>query len=420
MKGGRTFGALLICAALILGGCSVSSPSSSPSPAPVTFSPSPTPTPTPEPTPTPDPVAEQLALMTTEQKVSQLLIAGISGTEPGEDGVLAVSDYQVGGIIYFSRNIESVRHLAELTNDLKGLNGDHIPLFFGIDQEGGRVDRMPAEITDTPSAYQVGQAGYGYDYGVLLAETCAAVGCNVDFAPSLDVWSNPENTVIGDRAFGRDVDTVTTQGLEALSGFYSVGGVIPVAKHFPGHGDTSTDSHVELPMVSDTLDTLKEEALFPFAAAISGTQTRQRLPALMVSHILLTALDDTYPSTLSPAVVDGLLRGDMDFDGVVFTDDMTMGAITNTWTVGEACVLAVNAGCDVLLICHGSNNLTAARTTLLEAVEEGRISQSRLDESVYRILTLKYQYGLTNEPTSLPDAEAMNARIDALWSLLNG
>ena len=158
MRRGRTFGALLICAALLLGGCSVSSPPSSPSPTGV-VTPSPTPTPTPEPTPTPDPVAEQLAAMTTEQKVSQLLIAGISGTTPGEDGVLAVSDYQVGGIIYFSRNIQSVQQLAELTNGLKESNGDYIPLFFGIDQEGGRVDRMPAEIADTPSAYRVGQAG---------------------------------------------------------------------------------------------------------------------------------------------------------------------------------------------------------------------------------------------------------------------
>ena len=419
MRRGRTFGVLLICAALLLGGCSVSSPPSSPSPTGV-VTPSPTPTPTPEPTPTPDPVAEQLAAMTTEQKVSQLLIAGISGTTPGEDGVLAVSDYQVGGIIYFSRNIQSVQQLAELTNGLKESNGDYIPLFFCIDQEGGRVDRMPAEIADTPSAYQVGQAGYGYDYGVLLAETCAAVGCNVDFAPSLDVWSNPENTVIGDRAFGSDVDTVTTQGLDALSGFYSVGGVIPVVKHFPGHGDTSADSHVELPVVRDTLETLKEEALFPFAAAISGNQTGQPLPALMVSHILLTAVDDTAPATLSPAVVDGLLRKEMGFDGVVFTDDMTMGAITNTWTIGEACVLAVSAGCDALLICHGSDNLTAARTALLEAVEEGRISQSRLDESVYRILTLKYRYGLTNEPVSPPDADALNDNINALHALLEG
>lgn len=416
MKRGRTLATLLVCGALLLGGCSAPS---SPSPTPAAVTPSSTPSPTPEPTPTPDPAAQQLAAMTTQQKVSQLLIAGIAGTEPGEDGALAVSTYQVGGIIYFSRNIQSAQQLVELTNSLKERNGDYIPLFFGIDQEGGRVDRMPAEIADTPSAYQVGQAGCGYDYGALLAETCAAVGCNVDFAPSLDVWSNPENTVIGDRTFGSDVDTVTTQGLDALSGFYSVGGVIPVAKHFPGHGDTRADSHVELPVVADTLDTLQVEALLPFAAAISGSQTGQSVPALMVSHILLTAVDETYPSTLSPAVVDGLLRNDMGFDGVVFTDDMTMGAITNTWTVGEACVLAVNAGCDVLLICHGSDNLTAARDALLAAVEEGLISQERLDESVYRILSLKYRYSLSNQPTPLPDTEAMNARIDALWALLN-
>lgn len=412
MKKLRCAGVLLLCA-LFLGGCiPTASPSGSVPPA------APTETPTPPPTPTPDPAAEQLKTMTTGQKVSQLLVAGIAGTEAGDDGVLAVKTYQVGGLIYFSRNAESAEQLAELTNQLKALNGDYIPQFIGIDQEGGRVDRMPPEVEDTPSAYQVGHAGCAADYGALLAAECTAFGCNVDFAPSLDIWSNPDNTVIGNRAFGTDPETVTSAGLETLNAM-TAAGVIPVVKHFPGHGDTQEDSHVELPVVTDSLDDLRQEALAPFSAAIAARPGGQDLPAVMVSHILLTAVDDTYPATLSPAVVDGLLREDLGFDGVVFTDDMTMGAIANTWSLGEACVLAVNAGCDCLLICHGSDNLTAARDALLEAVEEGRISQERLDESVYRILRLKYQYGLTNDLVPEVDLEDLNQQIDALWAQID-
>ncbi len=407
---------LLLCA-LFLGGCIPTAAPASPSASPLpTAAPTATPTPPPTPTPTPDPAAEQLSTMTTEQKVSQLLVAGIAGTDAGSDGVLAVETYQVGGLIYFSRNAQSAGQLVDLTNQLKALNGDYIPQFIGIDQEGGRVDRMPPEVKDTPSAYLVGQAGCASDYGAVLAAECAAFGCNVDFAPSLDIWSNPDNTVIGNRAFGTDPDTVTSAGLEALSAM-TAGGVIPVVKHFPGHGDTREDSHVELPVVTDSLDTLRQEALAPFSAAIDATPGG--LPAVMVSHILLTAVDDTYPATLSPAVVDGLLREDLGFDGVVFTDDMTMGAIADTWSLGEACVLAINAGCDCLLICHGSDNLTAARNALLAAVGEGRISQERLDESVSRILRLKNQYHLTNDPIPETELSALNRQIGALWDQIN-
>lgn len=146
-----------------------------------------------------------MAGLSVEQKVGQLLVAGIEGTQPGEDAVQAIQNYQVGGVILFGRNVESVGQLCALTNGLKQLNGEHIPLFLCVDQEGGRVDRMPPEVVRTPSAWQVGETldpeGVGTAYGALLAEECEAFGFNVNFAPCLDIWSNPENTVIGDRAF---------------------------------------------------------------------------------------------------------------------------------------------------------------------------------------------------------------------------
>ena len=402
-------GILLLCV-LGLTGCGSQMPAPTPTPAATSSTvPTPTPTPTPEPAPTPDPVAEALAAMTTEEKVGQLLVAGIGETEAGEDGLQAVQDYQVGGVILFGRNVESAEQLASLTNELKALNGDNIPLFLCVDQEGGRVDRMPPEVDDLSSAYDyIAGGGDPLERGKVLAAQCAAFGFNLDFSTCLDIWSNPDNAVIGDRAYGSDPDTVTRAGLAVNEGL-SQGGVIPVVKHFPGHGDTSTDSHVDLPVVDKTVEQLKEFELIPFQAAIeAGT------PCVMVAHILMTQIDPDLPASLSPKVVTGLLRQEMGFDGVVCTDDLTMGAISNTYGMGEAAVMAVEAGGDLLLVCHEADNLTAAREALLAAVDSGRITMERLDESVCRILSLKQEYSLTNHPVGQPDIEALNAQIGAI------
>ena len=415
---------LLLVVFVLTAGCAArpAQPTDTPA-AETTPAAAPSPTPTPEPTPTPDPIAEAVAAMSTEQKVSQLLVAGIEGTQLGQDAVQAVQDYQVGGVILFGRNVESAWQLAELTNGLKDLNGDYTPLFLCVDQEGGRVDRMPPEVERTPSAWSVGQTldteGVGAAYGALLAEECAAFGFNMDFAPSLDIWSNPDNTVIGDRAFGNDWEWTAFFGMSAVESMEEQGGVIPVVKHFPGHGDTSVDSHVALPVVDKSLEELWQSELVPFNMTLNqedyfGAQAGPSAPAVMVAHILLSQVDPDYPASLSHRVVTGLLREEMGFDGVVCTDDLTMGAVSNTYGMGEAAVLAVEAGCDLLLVCHGADNLTAARDALLEAVDSGRISPERLDESVKRILSLKAEYGLTNDPVDTPDVDALNARIGAL------
>ena len=191
-------------------------------------------------------------------------------------------------------------------------------------------------------------------------------------------------------------------------------GIIPAVKHFPGHGDTAVDSHVGLPVVDKSPEELEETELIPFRAAIQSAGTDGQVPAVMVAHILLTQLDPERPASLSPAVVTGLLREELGFAGAVLTDDLTMGAVTQSYGLGEAAVLAVEAGCDILLVCHGQDSVPAVRTALLEAVASGRITAERLDESVYRILRLKTEYALTNEPVSSPDLEALNAQIGAV------
>lgn len=415
----RNLLALILLIVFTLTGCQTAAvPAPAPEAAPTAAVPSPESTPTPAltPVPEPDPLAERLAAMTVEEKVGQLLIGGFEGTEIGDQATRLVQEYQVGGLILYGRNIAGAGQLVTLTNGLKALNGDGIPLFLSIDQEGGGVDRMPPEVRRTPGAYCVGQTGSvpaAQSYGDVLAAECAAFGLNLDFAPVLDVWSNPGNTVIGQRAFSADARTVAGLGPAAARRMMDQG-VIPAVKHFPGHGDTAVDSHVGLPVVDKSPEELEETELIPFRAAIQSAGTDGQVPAVMVAHILLTQLDPERPASLSPAVVTGLLREELGFAGAVLTDDLTMGAVTQSYGLGEAAVLAVEAGCDILLVCHGPDSVPAVRTALLEAAASGRITAERLDESVCRILRLKTEYALTNEPVSPPDLEALNAQIGAV------
>ena len=412
-----------------------------PTPTPTAATPalSPTPGPTPDPvtallstlTVEQKPVTALLSTLTVEQKVGQLLVGGFEGTSAGADAVRAIQEYQVGGVILYERNVESLGQLAGLTNTLKDLNGGHIPLFITTDEEGGAVTRMPPEITDIPAARTFGSIGDAeqrlnacYTLGGTLARLCAAVGISMNYAPVLDVWSNQENTVIGSRAFSSDPLTAAYAAAEAAYGMMDAG-VIPTAKHFPGHGDTTVDSHAGLPVVDKSLEELERLELVPFREAIrperflgAYEEGRGAVPAVMVGHILLTALDGQRPASLSPAVVTGLLREDMGFDGLICTDDLTMGAVSDTYSLEEAAVLAVEAGCDMLLVCHGADNLTTARDALLSAVESGRISRERLDESVRRVLSLKLEYGVTNDPVPIPDAGALNQTVADLLALV--
>lgn len=402
---------ILLLFVFALGGCKNGG-------AAVPSGPPPTPTPvveteppsTPAPTPTPDPIGDRIAQMTTEELAGQLLVVGVEGTAPGEDARQVIEDLHVGGVILFGRNVENAGQLVELTNGLKERNRTvgNIPLFLCMDEEGGMVSRMPPEVADLPNAYD-----YHGDFsqrGAILGLECAAFGIQVDFAPVLDVWSNPGNTVIGRRAADTDAASAAQRGSELLQGLAG-SGVVPVGKHFPGHGDTETDSHVGLPVVHKTAEELEQLELVPFRRAVEDGA-----PALMVAHILMTQLDPLLPASLSPAVVKGLLREKLGFEGLVFTDDLTMGAVANTYGMGEAAVMAIGAGCDMALVCHGLDNAKAAYNALLFAVEDGTLTRQRLEESVRRILTLKETYGVDDSPVEEPDIEALNEKIRAILS----
>ncbi|OMD52561.1 glycoside hydrolase family 3 [Paenibacillus borealis] len=363
-----------------------------------------------------DTFESKLANMTLEEKIGQMLLVGIDGTTLDAQAKRMIAEDKIGGIILYKDNISNLKGMVSLINDLKKSNAENpVPLFMSVDQEGGKVSRMPDEYATIPSNGSVGAAdnsGAAGTMGKLLARELLSAGFNMDFAPVLDINSNPDNPVIGDRSFGNTADLVSRLGIAEMKGIASEG-VVPVVKHFPGHGDTSVDSHLELPVVNKTAAQLAKLEWQPFEAAI-----QENADAVMVAHILFPELDSDKPASLSRAIIGKLLREEMGFQGVVITDDLTMGAITEHYTLAAAAVDTVQAGSDILLVAHEYGNEQAVRKALLASVQSGTIKESRIDESVYRILALKDKYRLTDQPTAVPDLRKLNQDITSWRSSL--
>jgi beta-N-acetylhexosaminidase len=366
--------------------------------------------PVPEPKPIEkDPIEEQIKAMTLDEKIGQMLIIGMDGYVLNDNIKGIIESNGIGGFILFGSNIKSTEQLLELTNSLKAANAaNEIPLFISVDEEGGRISRIPKAVKNFPTNKTIGKINneeFSYEIGYVLAEKVKSFGFNMNFAPVLDVNSNPKNPVIGDRAFGSKAELVSSLGVQTMAGISS-GGVIPVVKHFPGHGDTSIDSHVGLPSVNNDLERLNSFELIPFKAAIdNGAQ------CVMVAHILLPKIDAENPATLSTAIITNMLREKLNFKGVVITDDMTMGAITENYELAAAAVQSVKAGSDIILVAHKYENATAAMKFLKAAVQSGEITEQRIEQSVYRILTLKKKYNLQDDTIESIDIERLNLRI---------
>lgn len=356
-----------------------------------------------------DLIASQLEQLTTAEKIGQLVLVGMDGTKPDKYTQQLLDDYRVGGFIFYKDNITDSDQALTLFNQLREANASNpVPLFLSVDEEGGRVSRLPSEFSKMPTAAKIGETGQAEAASEayrIIGQALSGFGLNLDFAPVLDVHSNPDNPVIGDRAFAITPEEVSLMGLAAMKGLSDTG-VIPVVKHFPGHGDTSVDSHLGLPVVEHNLERLREFELKPFADAIeSGADM------VMIAHILLPKLDAEHPASFSPVVIDDLLRQEMGYEGVIISDDMTMGAITEHYEMEQAAVDFITAGGNIVLVGHNYDQEIAVIEALTLAVEEGKISEDMLDQRVYQILKLKQKYGLTNEPAEGTDAKAINAEI---------
>ncbi|KUP95505.1 glycoside hydrolase family 3 protein [Thermobifida cellulosilytica] len=343
--------------------------------------------------------AELLAEMSLEEKVGQLFVPVLTGTT-AEENADVIERYHPGGFIYFPENLESPEQVAAMSNGLQELAADSgagVPLFLGVDEEQGLVSRLPfgARFPDAMAVGATRDPEAASGLAAATAEQLAAVGINLDYAPVADVNVNPDNPVIGIRSFGADPELVGEMAAAETAAFQE-GGVVAVAKHFPGHGDTDVDSHTGLPVIDKSREEWERVDLPPFRRLVEAG-----VDMIMTAHVLMPQLDGSQePATLSPELIDGVLRGELGYDGVVTTDALNMEGVRQTHDDGEVAVRAVLAGADQLLM---PPDLDLAYSAVLEAVQEGRISEQRLDESVLRVLKLKLRRGLFD--ASPADAE---------------
>jgi beta-N-acetylhexosaminidase len=288
----------------------------------------------------------------------------------------------VRNVIFFTRNVESPRQFAHLLAETKATAADE-PLMTCCDQEGGRVLRLREPFTLVPSMRQVGRAGdedLAYAIGRVLARELRAVNIDMNLAPVLDVDSNPGNPVISSRSFGADSELVSRLGVQLVRGLQDHG-VAACAKHFPGHGDTSKDSHHELPTLpTHDLARLEEVELPPFRAAIEG-----KIAAVMTSHVIYAGVDPVYPATLSARILEGILRRRLGFDGLVVSDDMQMKAIADHFGFDDAVVRAAAAGVDLFWICHSHELQSRAIDVLTRAATDGVLPLARVEQANRRL-----------------------------------
>jgi beta-N-acetylhexosaminidase len=314
------------------------------------------------------------------RRIGQVLIAGFDGHQVPAELRSIVKEFSLGGVILFARNVADPEQVAELAFEASRLS--EVPLWVSIDQEGGRVARLKAPFTEWPPMATIGRSGdaaLAERFAKALAAELRAVGVTLDYAPVLDVFTNPKNTVIGDRALGGKAADVARLGA-AIVRTLQAEGIAACGKHFPGHGDTIADSHHELPLVEHPPERLREVEFLPFKAAIDmGVAT------IMTAHVFVPSLDEKRPATLSKRVVTDILRNELKYSGVILSDDLEMQAIAAEYAVPQAAVLAMEAGCDGVLICSGDHDTQAAALeAIVHAVEEERLPLSRVDDALAR------------------------------------
>ncbi len=339
---------------------------------------------------TPTPAEKLLSEMSLEDKVAQLFIVDPELLE--ENGKTTSYSgnplkYNVGGVILFAKNIETREQCSTLIKSLQ--NASKLPLFVSVDEEGGKVARLgnnpDMETTKFPNMADIKTQDEAYNVGKVIGSEIKELGFNLDFAPVADVNSNPHNPIIGVRSFGSDPQHVATQVAAAVNGFHS-SGMLCTLKHFPGHGDTKTDSHLGYTQEDKTLEQLYQTEFVPFKAGISAGAD-----FVMVGHISVPEVTgNDLPATLSPKMI-GILRNELNFDGLIITDALKMGAISDRFTSGEAAVMSLQAGTDVLL---RPEDLDSAIRGVVDAVKNGTLTEERINQSVLRILEKKIASGI--------------------------
>jgi beta-N-acetylhexosaminidase len=328
-----------------------------------------------------------------EEKVGQLVVAGFKGIEPPDYILEWLAAGRIGGVILFARNVESPAQLAALTRACH--EAAPRPILIGIDQEGGTVARLRQSFTESPGAMALGAAGdeaLAERVAHMMAVEMRALGINWDYAPVVDLTYNITNASVGTRSFGADMTHVSRMASACVRGFQR-GGVAACAKHFPGLGNTPVDTHNALAVIDTPAERIAAHDLPPYRAVIDAG-----VMSIMTTHAMITALDDTYPATLSPVVINTLLRDQLGFDGVVATDCMEMNAITDGYGPWESAILAAQAGVDIVHFSHTRSRQEEAYEGLLSAARSGRLPETRINEALERIARMKAAYAV--EPGS--------------------
>lgn len=326
----------------------------------------------------------------------QLIISGIKGTTLLPEEIAFIKNEKLGGIILFSQNFEDPAQLAELVNSIQKLR-DEYPLFISVDQEGGRVVRFKTHFTQFPSVMDLAKTNSPklvYEMHEVLAKELAACGINLSYSPCCDILTNPENKVVGDRSYGTDAETVEKYISAAIRGLQT-NGILACAKHFPGHGDTSQDSHFELPLVKTSLETLRSRELVPFIKA-----SKSRVEFMMMAHLMVDAIDDKLPTTLSPKAYE-FLRNETKFTKIVITDDMEMKALSDKFSIEESAVMAINAGADMLLY-RFMEDAQKAVNAIRGAVKKRVIQKEAMIEKLGRVEKCKKEAFPQYQPIYIP------------------
>lgn len=334
-----------------------------------------------------------MSSLTLEQKIGQLFFIGIPGAAVDDQTRDLLSHIRPGGVCLFSRNVREREQTRELLDSLRALST--VEPFLSVDQEGGLVDRLRRIVTPMPPPNQIRTADDAAEFGRIVGETLRVLGFNMNFAPVIDVVEVERehfSNGLHSRAFGRSREEATEFASSFLTAMQR-SGCLGCVKHFPGLGASEVDSHKELPSVAVSEDEFRATDLFPYRALLAGDTVK----SVMIAHaafpnIGLQEVDQNgklLPSSLSPAIISNLLRGELEYDGLVLTDDLEMGAIVENYGIGEACKMAIKAGVDMLAICAGIDAINEGHTAIVNAVNDKEISEERIDESIARILSTK-------------------------------
>lgn len=328
-------------------------------------------------------VDQIVASMSQTEKLGQMVMIGIQGRKVDDDSLYMLHQFHMGGVILFDRNMESPEQVKQLTSDLQAQSNEKVPLFIGIDEEGGDVVRMAEKLTPPPSQKEIGAIGdteQARTWAVKTAKSLKDMGINVNFAPVADVGSNDK------RSYSTDANTVIDFVRAATKG-YQQENIIYSLKHFPGIGKGKVDSHVDSSSIDVAKEILMAEDILPFKTIINESDPNDYF--ILVSHLKYPALDEEYPASLSSKIMTDLLRNELGYKGIIITDDMEMGAVANHNDFRSIGVNAVKAGADIVLVCHEYEHQQEVYLGLLDAVNSGEISQERIDESVKRIIKVK-------------------------------